>query len=64
MLVFIYGVLYERLNTMALTGFPLSGKSGNVRELKNDWNVREMSGNFGELWFMSGNFNCCLCCVI
>ena len=28
------------------TGFPLSGKSGNVREFCFDWNVRELSGNF------------------
>ena len=27
-------------------GFPLSGKSGNVREFCFDWNVRELLGNF------------------
>ena len=36
-------------SSYAYTGFPLSGKSGNVREFCFDWNVREfccLSGNF------------------
>jgi len=31
---------------LALSGFPLSEKSGNVGELCFDWNVRELSGDF------------------